>query len=138
MLQTKIEDLRSKFYSELKSPKRVVHLNSFKSANPIATCKQWIENKQKEVNNCHYPSDIDQIERELLKQNEILKQIDEFKAKINEAKSFISKNQHDKNIEDYKHDLNEIEISLNLLYVSSSIILKNLILFIFVTKHRTF
>ncbi len=118
-MQNKIEELRSKFHSELNSPKKPTNLASLlNQANPLEICKQWIKIKQKSVKNLELPSTIEEIEKDLLKQNLTLKEIEEFKSRVDDAKSFISKSLNDPDIEDYKHDLNEVEISLNLLYVS--------------------
>ena len=120
-MQMKIEELRSKFYSELKSPKRVNNLHILVSPNqinPLETCKKWIKEKQKPVKQTDLPSTKDEIEKDIRRQNATLKEIDEFKLLVDEAKSFISKSLEEPDIEDYKHDLNEVEISLNLLFVS--------------------
>ena len=118
-MHNKIEELRSKFHSEFKSPKKPNNLLTLlNQTNPLEICKQWIKIKQKLVRNVELPHTLEEIEKDLLKQNLTLKEIEEFKVRVDDAKSFISKSLDDPDIEDYKHDLNEVEISLNLLYVS--------------------
>jgi hypothetical protein len=103
----------------LNSPKKPTNLATLlNQANPLEICKQMIKIKQKSVKNLELPSTIEEIEKDLLKENLTLKEIEEFKSLVGDAKSFISKSLNDPDIEDYKHDLNEVEISLNLLYVS--------------------
>jgi hypothetical protein len=112
-----LEEQRSKFFTELKSPPRKTQtpskLQQQPTKNPLETFSQWIKIKHRQLEFAELPSDFDQIEKELLKQKQVLNEINGFKERIDEAKA----HSFDENIEDYKHDLNEIEISFNLLYV---------------------
>ena len=83
----------------------------------VTSFLDWIEQKKKHIQQLNYPSELVEIENEIIKNSEDINEMEDFRndylKQFETFRSFSNKNE----CEDLKYDLNAIEISYNLLYV---------------------
>ena len=72
---------------------------------------------KKQIQFQHYPSELAEIEKEILANSEDIKEMENFRndylKKFETLRNYSKRNEY----EDLKYDLNQLEISYNLLYV---------------------
>ena len=74
--------------------------------------------KKKQIQYQHYPSELAEIEKEILANSEDINEMETFrKDYLRQFESFRNYSKRNE-YEDLKYDLNQLEISYNLLYVS--------------------
>jgi hypothetical protein len=74
--------------------------------------------KKKQIQYQHYPSELAEIEKEILANSEDINEMEnlrkDYLRQFESFRSYSKRNEY----EDLKYDLNQLEISYNLLYVS--------------------
>ena len=83
----------------------------------VTSFLEWVEQKKKQIQCQLYPSELTEIEKEILINSEDLNEMEQFRGEylkqFENFRSFSNRN----DCEELKYDLNELEISYNLLYV---------------------